>query len=421
MKIVHVADTVNAKMGGPARSITALASAQAQLGHSVQLVCRDFAHLGPQVVPAGVQMESVPGGRWAKELACFGKGFREAVFRAAAGADVVHSHGLWTAAGVYAREAVRAAGPGVDRPRWVVSTRGMLTPWALRRSAGKKKIAWRLFERKNLEMADLFHATSDSEAAGLEAALAGLGIRRPQDGGRLPVVTVPNGVAFPDWLPGRACLEKKLPALAGKKWAVFLGRIHPVKGVIELVEAWGECGDARQGWVLMLAGPEVDLAYAAKIRSAGVGNVVWTGELEGEEKWAALANAGFVAAPSHTENFGMVIAEALAAGRPVLTTTETPWGAAKQPIRIRMRIREDNNQQSMNLEENGCGVICEVGGLKEALAKILRFSDNQREEMGKQGREWMQKEFSWPAAAKKMVEAYKKKWEHLPVGGLSTS
>ena len=103
---------------------------------------------------------------------------------------------------------------------------------------------------------------------------------------------------------------------------------------------------------------------------------------------------------------GLVVAESLAAGRPVLTTTGTPWGATRSPIRMRMRIKEDGSDESMNLEENGCGVICEVGGLKEALGRMLRFSDEELDEMGRKGKKMVAERFSWKSSAEKVTEAY---------------
>ena len=404
MKIVHIADTVNEAMGGPARSIPALATAQARLGHEVTLVCRDFAHLGPRVGADGVRVEAVPSSRREKTWGCFGIAFHAAVRRSVAGADVVHVHGLWTAAGVYARKAV--ALEGRRRPRLVVSTRGMLMPKALARSFWKKRIAWHWFERKNLEAVDLFHATSAAEAGSLEEALRGLGIRRREGDDSFPIVVVPNGVQGPARIADRRGLEERFPDLRGKRWVIFLGRIHEVKGVRELVQAWAQIGGARKGWVLGLAGPWVDASYVASLRSLAVGGTVWMGELRGEEKWAALGRADFVVVPSHTENFSMTVAESLAAGRPVVTTTGTPWGEAETPIRMRIGMKGNNNGESMNLEERKCGVICEVTDLKRGLERMLEFSDKQREEMGGRGREWMRREFSWEASAERLINAY---------------
>ena len=96
----------------------------------------------------------------------------------------------------------------------------------------------------------------------------------------------------------------------------------------------------------------------------------------------------------------------MAVGRPVLTTTGTPWGGVS--LMMNIKIKEDKELQSMNLEERGCGVICEPGreGVMMGLEKILKISDAKRDEMGKKGRAWMQEDFSWGKSAKELVKAY---------------
>ena len=155
-----------------------------------------------------------------------------------------------------------------------------------------------------------------------------------------------------------------------------------------------------------------------------------------EEKWAALGQAEFLVLPSHSENFGIVVAESLAAGRPAVTTVGTPWGRAKPEAggrrsvvggqrtegRGRMaegdcaggselaqgdRRKEIADMGSMNLELRGCGVICEVTDLKRGLERMLKFSDEERQEMGVRGREWMKEEFSWEAGAERLTASYK--------------
>ena len=251
----------------------------------------------------------------------------------------------------------------------------------------------------------------------------------------------PNGVDVPERIPGREILEARFAKLRGKKWILFMSRVHPKKGLLELAKAWMQIRGSHADWELVIAGPEQDKGYAEKVRAELKGEGVWTAELRGEEKWAALGNAGFFVLPSHSENFGLVVAESLAAGRPVLTTTGTPWGATKQPGDGRSEIgdgvvRERESEREcglmvesgpsfapnlagsggateggyagwdMNLERNGCGVICEVNALKEALGRMLRFSDEQLDEMGRKGKKMVAERFSWKSSAEKVTEAY---------------
>ena len=123
-----------------------------------------------------------------------------------------------------------------------------------------------------------------------------------------------------------------------------------------------------------------------------------------EEKWAALGQAEFLVLPSHSENFGIVVAESLAAGRPAVTTKNTPWGAELAPGDRRKEIAD---RGSMNLELRGCGVICEVTDLRRGLERMLKFSDEEGIEMGARGKKWMKEEFSWEAGAERLIAAYK--------------
>jgi glycosyltransferase involved in cell wall biosynthesis len=221
--------------------------------------------------------------------------------------DLIHDTGLWLAHNHRTAELAAA----IDAPR-VVSTRGMLEPWAIRHKALKKQVAWRLYQRRDLQRAAALHATADPEAANLGAL--GLSDR---------IVTIANGVALPaaDSQPRRTG--------DGIRTALFLGRIYPVKGLPMLIEAWAKV--RRRDWRLVVAGPDEDghqRQLEAAVAAAGLGDVVsFAGPVSGEAKAARLREADLVVLPSHSESFGMVVAEALAHATPVLATTAVPWPA----------------------------------------------------------------------------------------------
>ena len=134
------------------------------------------------------------------------------------------------------------------------------------------------------------------------------------------------------------------------------------------------------------------------------GRQLMTGHVDGEVREALLGHAEFMVLPSHSENFGLVVAESLAAGRPVVTTNKTPWGSE---LAQGDRRKEIADRGSMNLELRGCVVICEVTDLRRGLERMLKFSDEEREQMGARGRQWMKEEFSWEAGAERLIAAYK--------------
>ena len=420
-------------------SVPSLAREQVRLGHQVTITCRDYFYLGPMVKAEGVAVRSVPGSRWTKGQGGWGYAFRSLLEEEARKADVVHNHGLWLAANYYARRAANKAGKPL-----VISTRGMLEGWSLGRSKMRKRVAWVLFERENLRSAKLFHATAVSEAESISEALRRWkmvdgrweppisDLRSPISPGPR-IVVAPNGVDIPERIPNRKALEARFAKLRGKNWILFMSRVHPKKGLDLLLEAWKQQlrdgrlrlrlapsdlpppipatasgdlgyplarGDSRlrdgqeveQETVLVIAGADTQ-GYGKEvermIREKGLGEtVLMTGHVDGELREALLGNAKFFVLPSHSENFGLVIAESLARGRPVITTTATPW---------------------KELKEWGAGWWVEpnLEPVSKALGEALAKSDAELNQMGARGRREVEREFSWKAAAETIVEAYK--------------
>lgn len=380
MKILHVVSLINASTGGPAVSVTRLASEQAAVGHDVALVCLDYPHLGPAVEAPGVRLVSVPG----TPLAVWGRGWspalRRTIFEEARRADVVHNHGLWMWPNACARQAAAAAG----RPL-VISPRGMLDTWSLRRSRLRKAVAWRLFEKRNLESAALFHVTSAHEEGNVRDA-----------GLSQPVVMAPNGIDLPVLAskPPRADLEHRWPRLRGARWVVFLSRLHPKKGLDVLVQAWAQLrrGGASPDAVLVIAGPDLT-GYRGEVEGLiaahGLGDsVVLTGEVRGRDKDVLLGHAEVFVLPSYSENFGIVIGEAMAWARPVIASKATPWGA---------------------VADVGAGWWVEpraetvAAALEDALGRMPEELDR----MGASARRLVETQYTWPGAAARVTAACK--------------
>ena len=437
MKILHVVALIQASTGGPAVSVTRLASEQAKMGHEVTLACLDYPHLGPQVAAPGVRVVSVEG----NFLAVRGRGwcpkFRRVLTEEAKKADVVHNHGLWMWPNAYAREAAVAAGKPL-----IISPRGMLETWSLNRSKLRKAVAWLLFERKNLQSAALFHATAASEARSIEEILSHRFTRMETDsfstenlGGKsgssekaneIPIVVAPNGVDLPDLerRPGRKILESKFPKLKDRRWVVFMSRLHPKKGADVLLRAWSRQKEVtgtealrdgpkatewrvkssqtetlprrntatpHRGAVLVLAGSDL-IGYGKEIermvKDLGLeDSVVITGEVLGEAKACLLANADVFVLPSYSENFGIVVAEAMAWGRPVIASTGAPW---------------------KEIADVGAGwwVKPEEEALAQALHEALGTRQEELEAMGARGRALVAERYTWSAPAAKLVLAY---------------
>jgi len=403
-----------------------LASEQVKLGHEVTLVCLDYPHLGPQVDAPGVRVVSVKG----NILAVRGRGWcpelRRVVMEEVKNADIVHNHGLWMWPNAYAREAAAAAGKPL-----VISPRGMMESWSLNRSKLRKAVAWRLFEKKNLQSAIMFHATAASEAESIREVTKRLNDQETKRA-EGPIVVAPNGVDLPDLenRPGRELLEGKFPQLRARNWVVFMSRLHPKKGIDVLLRAWarqkevtcekwrvksghtaapphrnteptlrdsvssahGERGQTpHRGAVLVLAGSDL-IGYGKDIERMVrdlrlEDSVVIVGEVRGDSKDCLLANADVFVLPSYSENFGIVVAEAMAWGRPVIASTGAPW---------------------KEVADVGAGwwVKPEEGALAGALEEALGKRREELEAMGAKGRALVAERYTWAAPAAKLVRAY---------------
>jgi glycosyltransferase involved in cell wall biosynthesis len=378
MRALHVVANINREVGGPAVTVSQLALTLARLSVETTLATLDYAALGPQPALPGVRVESTVANALTRGLRGWSPGFaRKLNELAAGGADVVHNHGLWMFPNYYARRAASA-----NRVPLVVSPRGMLDEWSLRRSRIRKFVAWRLFERQNLALAQLFHATSAAEAQAVRRA-----------GLTQPIAVIPNGVNVPrgEDVPDRALLEAAFPAMRGKRWLLFLSRLHPKKGVAELLRVWRAVEARHAGWHLVLAGPELDGYGAAMRRLAGELGVsdrtTFTGMLLGKAKSCALGNSELLVLPTHSENFGLVVAEALAHGVPVVTTRAAPWPGL--------------------LREN-CGwwIDDNEAELRATLEFALQVPGPDLEAMGVRGREMVSREYGWDRVAKDMLSVY---------------
>ena len=173
-----------------------------------------------------------------------------------------------------------------------------------------KKIFNFLGQRQTLLNAHCIHATCDAE----RKEIRNLGYTNP-------ITVIPNGID----LPNRTMAKKNE---SDRKTLLFLSRIHLKKGIIELLEAWQKIQSEFLNWDLKIVGPTND-SFAQRIqkiaKNKNLSRVNFTGELVGEKKLKAYNSADLFILPSHNENFGIVIAEALSHGVPTLASTNTPW------------------------------------------------------------------------------------------------
>jgi glycosyltransferase involved in cell wall biosynthesis len=291
---------------------------------------------------------------------------RSALVRASRTTDVFHGHGLWLMPNVYPAWAT-----GRGRAKLVVSPRGMLGAEAMAFSSLKKQIFWRLFQAGALRQAACLHATSEAEGEDIRAT-----------GLTNPIAVIPNGIDLPDLA---LATETDRP-----RTVLSLGRIHPKKGLDALVRAWAAVETRHPDWRLRIVGP-AELGHDHELMALGsflgLRRMSIEGPAFGPDRLAVYRAADLFVLPTRHENFANTVAEALAAGVPVISTKGAPWAG---------------------LEREACGWWVDRGpeSLAAALDTALVLPRQALADMGARGREWMARDFSWERIADDMLAVY---------------
>lgn len=312
MKIVHVIETLALSSGGPAVCAASQAAAQALQGHDVSIVCyAGEEHPGALSVFAGypgferVHIVGVTAQGGGARLSA--NDANAALRMAISQADFVEIHGIWRP--ILGRAIAIALSCGVA---YSITPHGMLDPWSLQQKALKKKLAWWLSWRRYCQGA-LFIKALNADEAELMGPLKLMS----------PIRVFPNGVFPEDYqrLPAPGRFYAKCAQLQGRRYVLFLSRLHFKKGLDYLVDAFAEIAAEIQDVDLVIAGPDDGAreTVEADIKRHGLmERVHLVGPLYGEDKFAALVDAACFCLPSRQEGFSIAITEALACGTPVV-------------------------------------------------------------------------------------------------------
>ena len=414
MRVLHVITSLKRRGGGPSRSSQGLVAGLNALGIETWLLTINPSE-EPWVVGVDYFVNAKPFERIVLDIK----------------PDIVHLHGLWNF------DIHRCA---VICRRWnipyVIAPRGMLEPWSLKQKWLKKRIARFLYQDRDLKKAAALHATAESEAEQFRK----LGFTNY-------CIVSPNGVNLPDGKVERVGGD-------GQRRALFVSRMHQKKGVLELVEAWSRVKPG--GWCCELVytvNSDEERAYEQKVKdrilvlgmsykdndgtihsSTSTQDVdfLFTGPLDDEKKWAAYARADLFALPTYSENFGIVVAEALWAGVPVITTKGTPWGELVGVPSSSGRKESDGHPPThdsnlrcgwwIDLPE-GDG-LAKWDALDEALKEATDLDSptptqdsNSLKKMGANGHALIERKYTWKAVVGAMKHGYEQilnPCEHAP-------
>jgi glycosyltransferase involved in cell wall biosynthesis len=363
------------RYGGPIRSVHALGRALVERGHDVHVYTTSMDGPDDLDVPLSepVDIDGVKVRYFPVHLGrrlCWSWPMYSALRHAVASFDVVHLHSIflfptWAAA----RIASKAKVP------YVVSPRGMLGQGVIRLKSRWVKRAWIQFvERRTLREAARVHVTAEIER--MEIGALGLD---------LPATTcIPNGISWPE---SHVALEDGPFAGLRKPYALFLSRINIKKGLDRLLEAWRSVPDLT----LIIAGND-ESGYRRKLEGivaqSGIGGRVrFLGPVADQHKWALYEHATLFILPSYSENFGNVVAEAMAMGCPIIVTPEVGLAST--------------------VHDSGAGLVVE-GIPKKLAAAICALKQDAvgRRRMGECGRLTARRDFSWESAASQMEELY---------------
>lgn len=363
MRVIHVIPAITEEAAGPSYSVPRLCESLIGTGVDVQLAALDWATM-PARLP---YLKTFPLGLGPRRLG-FSPKMRHWLRQEATSGrvEIVHNHSLWMMPNVYPGAAVSDS-----RCRLVVAPRGTLSMHAMGINALQKNIFWRLLQAHALRAAACFHATAESEYEDIRR----LGFRQP-------VCILPNGIDVPPMVQAPN---------TGRRQLLFLGRIHPIKGIDNLLRAWQSVEHQFPEWDLVVAGPD-NGGYLAQMQALTeklqLKRIMFRGALYGDQKLQAYRDASLYVLPTHSENFGMTVAEALAAGTPAIVTKGAPWG---------------------ELEKQGAGWWIDIGvePLVACLEHALASPPTRHAEMGRAGREWMLRDYSWEGIGVQLAEVYR--------------
>jgi len=371
-QILHVIEDLFAESGGPPAVVIELARHQALAGRRVAVVSTHGARREDERVRIDALFREA-GVAWidlAREGSATRRGLDAMVARVAP--SVMHLHGMWGAS-------VRH-GAGVARARgtpYVMSTHGMLHPYALAQSALKKRVYLAVFPRILKSAGEVF-ALNREEADFVARRF------------RVRASVLPNGIDAAAYEGAdAAAFRSAFPAIGVRPFLLFVGRVHPIKGVDQLVRSYAIARTRGLSHELVVIGPEDgggDAARRAAVEGGVATHVHFIGGVFGALKLGALAASDAVVHRPRFEGFGLAVVEGLASGRPVVTTELCRLDGAGEAGALLQAADDDS-------------------AFADAMVAVT--ADAARAvELAQRGRAWARAQFDWASLVRRLDEAY---------------
>ena len=377
MKCLHIIRSLDPELGGPIEGLRRLASAMHAIGHQTEV-----ATLDPSGIPWARDFDGVVYGLGpSKGFYGYSSRFVPWIRQHASDYDAIFVRGLWQYHSFGTWCALRRS-----KSKYFVFPHGMLDPWSKRRypiKHVKKWLYWPWAEYRVLRDAQAVLFTSEDERI---LARQSFWLYRCRE------AVVSYGTAAPSGDPDaqKQVFLARHPELGGKRLLLFMSRIHPKKGCDLLIQAFARVLACDSDWRMVMAGPD-QMGWQKKLieltRTLGIADrICWTGMLTGDSKWGLLHSAEVLALPSHSENFGIVVAEALACGLPVLVSKR---------VNIWREIVKDK-----------AGIVASdtLEGTERLMRSWIGLSGNERSQMSERARQCFFNRFDIRKAALGLVE-----------------
>jgi glycosyltransferase involved in cell wall biosynthesis len=381
MRVLHVITGLWKDTGGPSEVIPAICTAMTDMGVDVTLatLAGDFAQSVDDAAARGVCVLKFPP--TFRHTIWYSRELQRQIQQLASEHDMVHIHGIWQFPDWAAAAAARHAGVP-----YVITPHGSLQPARLKKSSLKKRVSAVLADRAMLNQASCLHATAPDEADAFR-----------RYGYRGPIAMIPNGITQPSPIGSDhreqlvAAFREEFPETQGRRLLLFLSRIEPIKGVTTLAHAWAECARQFPDWHLVVVGPD-ERSHLQEVKAilqeGGVlDRTTIAGPLYGDRKTAAYLASELFVLPTISENFGLVIGEALSHKLPVITTTGAPWPG---------------------IVEHDCGwwIATSRDALVDTLRAALPVPRVELAAKGDRGAVWISADFTWEAESRLLLQTY---------------